>query len=474
MPIAEAFERDGEEAFREREAEVVGELLERADGGAIALGGGSVLSERIRAALDRHIVVWLQVDAEEAWRRIAHTDRPLATSAEDVARLLDGAPAALRGARRRDRALRATGDRRPGPALDPRARRAARRDPDALGGERLRRVPGLRRPRPPRRRLVAAARAAASASPTPTSAPLYADGIEPLAARVEVEPGEGAKTMAEAERVLRELARRGDDPRGPPGRARRRRRRRPRRLLRPHSTSAASRWSRCRPRWSPRSTPPTAARPASTCRRARTTPAPTTCRRPCSPTPPTLATLPPAELAAGFVEVLKTGLLAGGALWERVRGDRGARPRRRSTTSSSPAPATSARSSPPTSATPACATSSTSATPSATRSRRRAATRATATARRSGSACWRRCGSPTPPELRDEVEATARPPRPAGRASTPAIDVDAVLDAAAARQEADRRGRRLRPALRARRAPRRPGARSGRRVRAAVEELHRA
>ena len=34
----------------------------------------------------------------------------------------------------------------------------------------------------------------------------------------------------------------------------------------------------------------------------------------------TLATLPPAELAAGFVEVLKTGLLAGGALWDRVRG----------------------------------------------------------------------------------------------------------------------------------------------------------
>ena len=33
----------------------------------------------------------------------------------------------------------------------------------------------------------------------------------------------------------------------------------------------------------------------------------------------TLATLPPEELAAGFVEVLKTGLLAGGDLWERVR-----------------------------------------------------------------------------------------------------------------------------------------------------------
>ena len=33
----------------------------------------------------------------------------------------------------------------------------------------------------------------------------------------------------------------------------------------------------------------------------------------------TLATLPPAELAAGFAEALKTGLLAGGTLWERVR-----------------------------------------------------------------------------------------------------------------------------------------------------------
>jgi len=86
--IPEAFERHGEEGFRAREAEVVGALLDNADGGAIALGGGSILSERIRAALDRHIVVWLQVDARESWRRIAHSDRPLATSAEDVARLM--------------------------------------------------------------------------------------------------------------------------------------------------------------------------------------------------------------------------------------------------------------------------------------------------------------------------------------------------------------------------------------------------
>ena len=87
-PISQAFEEDGEEAFRAREDEVVGELLEQADGGAIALGGGSVLSQRVRAALERHIVVLLEIDAAEAWRRIEDTNRPLATSEADVAALL--------------------------------------------------------------------------------------------------------------------------------------------------------------------------------------------------------------------------------------------------------------------------------------------------------------------------------------------------------------------------------------------------
>jgi shikimate kinase / 3-dehydroquinate synthase len=87
-PIRQAFEEGGEEAFRAREAEVVGELLTQADGGAIALGGGSVLSERVREALERHIVVLLEIDAAEAWRRIEGTDRPLATSQADVDALL--------------------------------------------------------------------------------------------------------------------------------------------------------------------------------------------------------------------------------------------------------------------------------------------------------------------------------------------------------------------------------------------------
>ncbi|HEX5989349.1 MAG TPA: bifunctional shikimate kinase/3-dehydroquinate synthase [Solirubrobacterales bacterium] len=87
-PISQAFEEDGEEAFRAREDEVVGGLLEQADGGAIALGGGSVLSARVREALGRHIVVLLEIDAAEAWRRIEGTGRPLATTEADVARLL--------------------------------------------------------------------------------------------------------------------------------------------------------------------------------------------------------------------------------------------------------------------------------------------------------------------------------------------------------------------------------------------------
>jgi len=87
-PISQAFEEDGEEAFRAREEQVGGELLERADGGAIALGGGSVLSGRVRDALDRHIVVLLEIDASEAWRRIEGTERPLATSEADVEALL--------------------------------------------------------------------------------------------------------------------------------------------------------------------------------------------------------------------------------------------------------------------------------------------------------------------------------------------------------------------------------------------------
>lgn len=76
--VADYFAKHGEAAFREVEERVALELLERADGGVISLGGGTLQSERVRAALDRHIVVLLHVSLATAWRRAKRSDRPLA------------------------------------------------------------------------------------------------------------------------------------------------------------------------------------------------------------------------------------------------------------------------------------------------------------------------------------------------------------------------------------------------------------
>jgi shikimate kinase/3-dehydroquinate synthase len=77
-PIEEFFDREGEPAFRAREEEVVCELLARDDVPVIALGGGAVQSERVRDALARHTVVHLEVDVQDAWRRASGRGRPLA------------------------------------------------------------------------------------------------------------------------------------------------------------------------------------------------------------------------------------------------------------------------------------------------------------------------------------------------------------------------------------------------------------
>ena len=75
------FEREGEPAFRAREEQAVLSLLDRADSAVIALGGGALESERVREALRRHTVVHLEVDPEDAWRRASGKGRPLARDA---------------------------------------------------------------------------------------------------------------------------------------------------------------------------------------------------------------------------------------------------------------------------------------------------------------------------------------------------------------------------------------------------------
>jgi shikimate kinase/3-dehydroquinate synthase len=78
MPIDRCFAEQGEAAFRAIEAELVGALLEHAQGGVISLGGGALHSERIRAAAKRHVMILLDVDVNVAWERAAGRGRPLA------------------------------------------------------------------------------------------------------------------------------------------------------------------------------------------------------------------------------------------------------------------------------------------------------------------------------------------------------------------------------------------------------------
>jgi shikimate kinase/3-dehydroquinate synthase len=86
-PIEAYFDREGEAAFRAVEEEVVGELLERGDLPLIALGGGAVHSERVRQALTRHTVVHLEIDTADAWRRASNKGRPLARDPDRFERL---------------------------------------------------------------------------------------------------------------------------------------------------------------------------------------------------------------------------------------------------------------------------------------------------------------------------------------------------------------------------------------------------
>ena len=77
------FAERGEAEFRRLEEELIGGLLERADGGVVSLGGGALQSERVRAALRRHTTILLDVDVNVAWERAAGRGRPLARDRQE-------------------------------------------------------------------------------------------------------------------------------------------------------------------------------------------------------------------------------------------------------------------------------------------------------------------------------------------------------------------------------------------------------
>jgi len=76
--IASFIDRHGEQVFRDREEEMIVRLLARPEARVVALGGGGLRSERVREALRAHTVVHLDVRPAEAWHRVAGKGRPLA------------------------------------------------------------------------------------------------------------------------------------------------------------------------------------------------------------------------------------------------------------------------------------------------------------------------------------------------------------------------------------------------------------
>jgi shikimate kinase/3-dehydroquinate synthase len=333
-PPAAAAAPAGEMAFRAREEELVCELLaQAAPGTVLALGGGSVLSERVRRALERHVVVLLHVDPQEAWRRVSAAQagtegapkRPLAQDRESFVALYEQRlplyeeladahlpPFAPGGAARALAGLRVL-------ALLPVGTRmvwAASRSGEypVLIGSGL-----LEHARAPQ--LLEAWSLGASSRAFCVSdehvAPLYGARVGDVARTVTIPPGEQHKSLACAERVWEGLLAGGMT--------------RADHLLALGGGVVGDLAGFC----------------AATYQRGvPVVQVPTTLlaqvdsayggktgvdlphaknyvgayHQPAGVLADldTLATLPPAELAAGWVEVLKTALIAGGALWRRV------------------------------------------------------------------------------------------------------------------------------------------------------------
>lgn len=80
--IPEIFARDGEAFFRDREAEVIGRLL-NGPPAIISTGGGAFMAERNRLAIAAHgISLWLDAALDVLWDRVRHKDnRPLLRTA---------------------------------------------------------------------------------------------------------------------------------------------------------------------------------------------------------------------------------------------------------------------------------------------------------------------------------------------------------------------------------------------------------
>jgi shikimate kinase / 3-dehydroquinate synthase len=314
-PIESWFEREGEDAFRAREEEKVLEILARPDARVVALGGGALGSERVREALKRHTVVLLEIGPEEAWRRAAGKGRPLARDRTLFERLkaereavYEAAASAMLPPMPRE------GVRRAVPAL-----RALESAPE---GTRLVWAAAASGDYPVffRRGLVAAGflyppRQRGFAVTDENVAALHTVEAE---AQCVIPPGEQEKTLARAQEVLRFLASSGaarDDLVVAVGGG----------VVGDLAGFCAAVYQRG-VRWT--AVPTTLVAQVDSAYGGKTGVDLPEAKnyvgafhQPSAVVvdPAVLETLPPEEAAAGYAEVLKTALIAGGTLWARVR-----------------------------------------------------------------------------------------------------------------------------------------------------------
>ena len=319
-PIASFFEREGEAEFRAREREVI--LAALAEGGVISLGGGAIESEPVRDALGDHVTAWCRVDEETAWDRSVDTGRPLAADRGEFSRrLAEREPLYESSAR----AILPEGGREIGAAAGPWL--AAMRDapatrmawarsstgsyPAIVGDGAIGRLEAAAAASPgalPRRRF-------GIADPSPLAA--HRSLVPPCEAMIEVEGSEASKTINEAERVLSALAEAGarrDDSVFALGGG----------VVGDLAGFCAATYQRGIPVVHAPTTLVSQVDSAYGGKTGVDLPQAKNYigayHQPLAvlADPATLATLPPEEMAAGFVEVIKTALLAGGPLWERV------------------------------------------------------------------------------------------------------------------------------------------------------------
>ncbi|MGI8430124.1 MAG: bifunctional shikimate kinase/3-dehydroquinate synthase [Solirubrobacteraceae bacterium] len=208
-PIERMFAQDGEATFRALEEQVTLELLGSSNPAAVlALGGGATGSATVREALSEHFVIWVDVDPQLAWARSEGTGRPLARDRARFERLhaeREPVYASLADAivpAERSHAMLAVLKALPGLpdgatllwAASASGDYPAYIGPGLVAEQRFwpQAVPG-------RRFLVTDGNAGR----------LYGDRLEPLEGRVAIMPGEQSKTVAHAEIVWTELARAG-------------------------------------------------------------------------------------------------------------------------------------------------------------------------------------------------------------------------------------------------------------------------